>query len=54
VAVLEQMADIYQMAGNKEKAADAYRTIASIHSNFKHKDIAQSYLDKAADLEKNG
>jgi tetratricopeptide (TPR) repeat protein len=54
VAVLEQMADIYQMAGNKEKAADAYRTIASIHSNFKHKDIAQNFLNKAADLEKNG
>jgi tetratricopeptide (TPR) repeat protein len=53
VAVLEQMADIYQEAGNKEKAADAYRTIASIHSNFKHKKIAQGFLQKAEALEKN-
>ncbi len=52
VAILEQMADIYLVAGDKLKAADSYRTIASIHSNFKHKTIAQSFLEKARDLER--
>jgi tetratricopeptide (TPR) repeat protein len=52
VAVLEQMAEIYLEAGEQAKAADAYRTIASIHANFKHKNIAEGYLQKAKDLEK--
>jgi tetratricopeptide (TPR) repeat protein len=52
VAVLEQMADIYMEAGDKEKAADTYRTVASIHANFKHKNIAEGYLQKAKDIEK--
>lgn len=54
VAVLEQMAEIYIEAGDKEKAADAYRTIASIHANFKHKNIAEGYLRKATEIEKVG
>jgi tetratricopeptide (TPR) repeat protein len=54
VAVLEQMAEIYIEAGDKEKAADAYRTIASIHANFKHKNIAEGYLQKATAIEKVG
>jgi tetratricopeptide (TPR) repeat protein len=54
VAVLEQMAEIYIEAGEQAKAADTYRTIASIHANFKHKNIAQGYLQKAQDLEKAG
>jgi tetratricopeptide (TPR) repeat protein len=52
VAVLEQMAEIYIEAGEQAKAADAYRTIASIHANFKHNNIAEGYLQKAKDLEK--
>jgi tetratricopeptide (TPR) repeat protein len=52
VAVLEQMTEIYLEAGEQAKAADAYRTIASIHANFKHKNIAEGYLQKAKDLEK--
>jgi len=54
VAILEQMAEIYLEAGDKEKAADAYRTIASIHANFKHKNIAEGYLQKAKEIEKIG
>lgn len=54
VALLEQMAEIYMEAGEQSKAADAYRTIASIHANFKHKNIAEGYLQKAKDLEKAG
>jgi hypothetical protein len=33
-----------------EKAADAYRTVASIHKNFRHDNIAEGYLKKAAEL----
>ena len=51
VDVLEKMAEIYLEAGDAAQAADAYRTIASIHANFKHKNIAEGYLRKAKDLE---
>ncbi|BHH84321.1 tetratricopeptide repeat protein [Desulforhopalus sp. 52FAK] len=51
VDTLEKMADIYVAKGDKSKAADAYRTISSIHKNFKHDNIAAKYLEKAADLE---
>jgi len=51
VSILEQMAEIYLEEGNKEKAADAYRTIASIHANFKHKNIAESFQEKANNLD---
>ena len=51
VRVLESMADIYQAMGELQKAADAYRTIASIHKNFKHSSIAASYVEKAEELE---
>ena len=54
VAVLEQMAEIYIEADDRAKAADTYCTIASIHANFKHKNIAEGYLQKAKDLEKAG
>ncbi len=50
--VLELMAEIYLESGELGKAADSYRTIASIHANFKHDNIAESYRQKAADLEK--
>ncbi len=51
VGVLENMAAIYIEAGDTLKAADAYRTVASIHRNFKHKSIAESFEQKAKDLE---
>lgn len=52
VAVLEEMADIYVSAGNRQKAADTYRTVASIHSNYNHKNIAATFIEKAEELEK--
>jgi len=52
VEVLERMAEIYIEAGEQAKAADAYRTVASIHKNFNHKKIAEGYIRKAEDLEK--
>lgn len=51
VAVLEQIAEIYVKMEDKVKAADTYRTIASIHANFKHDTIAQSYRKMAEKLE---
>ena len=50
VTILEEMAKIYLQAEKKEKAADAYRTIASIHKNFRHENIAAGFMRKAAQL----
>ena len=51
VETLEEMAQIYISWGDKSKAADAYRTISSIHKNFKHNNIAAQFIDKAEALE---
>lgn len=51
VSTLEVMAEIYIGAGDTMKAADTYRTIASIHRNFKHLSIAESFLEKAQAIE---
>lgn len=50
VNVLEVMAELYLEMGDNGKAADSYRTIASIHKNFKHEKMASDYLAKADDL----
>ena len=50
VEVLEMMADIYVRAEEPGKAADALRTAASIHANFKHQGIADSLRKRAAEL----
>lgn len=50
VTTLEEMAEIYLKADKKEKAADTYRTIASIHKNFRHETIADGFMKKAARL----
>ncbi len=50
VTILEEMAEIYLQAENKEKAADTYRTIASIHKNFRHENIAEGFMNKAEQL----
>lgn len=54
VEILEKIAEIYLQSGEKAKAADVYTTIASIHRNFKHTKIAESYLEKAEKLEQEG
>ena len=51
VAIFEGIADIYIEAGNVSKAADTYRTIASIHKNYNHKKIAAGFIKKAEELE---
>jgi tetratricopeptide (TPR) repeat protein len=50
VDTLEAMAEIYLEEGQKAKAADAYKTIGSIHKNFRHDTMAAQYLEKAAQL----
>ena len=54
VTILEKMADVYKASGDKDKAADSYNTIASIHANFNHLSIAESYREKAAELSGDG
>lgn len=51
VDTLEGMAEIYIQSGQKLKAADAYRTISSIHKNFKHDSSAAKFIAKAEALE---
>ncbi len=52
VGVLESVAALYEEVGEKEKAADTYRTISSIHANFKHNRIAADFAERADKLEK--
>ncbi len=51
VETLERMVGIYIEAGDTAKAADGYRTIASIHTRYKHKNIAERFMEKAQALE---
>ncbi len=51
VEVLETMADIYLAKDDKKNAADCYRTMSSIHSNFDHKTTAGKLQEKAAALD---
>jgi tetratricopeptide (TPR) repeat protein len=50
VEILERMAEVYIDANELEKAADAYKTAASIHANFGHKNLADALKKKAASL----
>lgn len=50
VDVLEMLAEVYIASEELEKGADAYKTAASIHANFGHEKIAETYRQKAAGL----
>ena len=50
VGMMEKMAEIYVESGDTAKAADTYRTIASIHSNYQHKIAAKKYNEMAEEL----
>jgi propanediol dehydratase small subunit len=50
VTTLEEIAELYLKLEKNEKAADTYRTIASIHKNFRHENIAAGFMEKAAQL----
>ncbi|MEW6594005.1 MAG: tetratricopeptide repeat protein [Thermodesulfobacteriota bacterium] len=47
VQIFEEMAEMYLAMGDRPKAADAYRTAANIHRNFKHSRHAEALLQKA-------
>jgi tetratricopeptide (TPR) repeat protein len=51
VATMEELAKLYLEMGERQKSADTYRTIASIHKNFRHTIQAQEFMDKAAQVE---
>jgi tetratricopeptide (TPR) repeat protein len=50
VTIMEEIAELYLKLENMEKAADTYRTIASIHKNFRHENIADGFMKKAEEL----
>ena len=51
VAAMEELADLYLDVGESQKSADTFRTIASIHKNFKHNILAQEFTAKAEQVE---
>lgn len=51
VATMEELADLYLEMGERQKSADTYRTIASIHKNFRHTNHAREFMEKAAQIE---
>ncbi len=54
VASMEELADFYLEIGERQKSADTYRTIASIHKNFSHTLQAKEFAAKAAKVEQGG
>jgi tetratricopeptide (TPR) repeat protein len=54
VATMEELAEFYLEIGERQKSADTYKTIASIHKNFKHNLQAQEFMDKATQVEQGG
>jgi len=51
VETLETLAEVYLKLAEKAKAADCYRTIASIHKHYRHNNFCASYMEKAAATE---
>ena len=51
VEVLTVIGETYSEQGEKLKAADAYRSVASIHARFKHARMASEFNRRAAALE---
>lgn len=52
VASMEELAELYLEIGERQKSADTYKTISSIHKNFSHNIQAREFMDKAAQVEK--
>ena len=51
VEALIAIAETYSEQGEKSKAADAYRSVASIHARFKHVRLAEEFNQRASSLE---
>ncbi|MBM9614665.1 tetratricopeptide repeat protein [Desulfobulbus rhabdoformis] len=54
VEVLSLIAETYNEKGDKTSAADAYRSVASIHKRFKHERMAEQFAQRAAELAQEG
>lgn len=54
VEVLSLIAETYNETGDKASAADAYRSVSSIHKGFKHTRLAEEFAQRAAELEPQG
>lgn len=52
VEVLVVIAEIYAEQGDRVRAADAYRSVASIHARFKHARLAAEFDQQAEALER--
>lgn len=50
VDILMVTAEVYVQQGRINKAVDSYRTISSIHANFKHQRLAKEFAGRAEDL----
>ena len=50
--VLVVIAEIYAEQGDRARAADAYRSVASIHARFKHARLAAEFDQQAEALER--
>ncbi len=50
VEILEVIAEVYMELGSFDKAADSLRTIAGIHTNFKHTKLAREFEQRADQL----
>ncbi len=51
VEILIVIAEVYNELGDRSKAADTYRSVASIHARFKHARLAEEFNQRAAVLE---
>ena len=51
VETLETLAGVYLKVAEKAKAADCYRTIASIHKHYRHNNFYANYMEKAMSIE---
>ena len=50
VDIMVVIAEVYQEQGETGKAADAFRTVAAIHKNFKHKRMSEEFAARADEL----
>ncbi|WP_028580563.1 tetratricopeptide repeat protein [Desulfogranum japonicum] len=51
VEALIVIGELYVETGQNSKAADTYRTVSSIHANYKHERMAKEFAQKADELE---
>lgn len=54
VSTMEDLAELYLEMGERQKSAETYRTIASIHKNFRHTTHEKKFTEKAAQVEQGG